>query len=48
MTGKRGDMFLDNSAKEKEMRFGAIGDLWRKGKVRGGDRSWWEGDWFEV
>jgi len=44
MTGKREDMSLDNSANEKERRYGTIGDLWRKGKVREGDRSWWEGD----
>jgi hypothetical protein len=48
MTGKREDMYLANSAKEKEKRFGAIGGLWGKGKIRGGGRSWLEGDWFEA
>jgi hypothetical protein len=39
---------LNNSAKENERRFGAMGDLWRKGRVRGVGQGSWEGDWLEV
>jgi hypothetical protein len=39
MNGKREDMYLANSAREKGRRFEAIENLLKKGKIRGGGRS---------